>query len=75
MEFFSQEYWSGSHSLLQGIFPAGIKPRSDALQADSLLSEPQGSPKIPLCAYQICYNIWSQSSKIILHHIIKNLKC
>ena len=34
----------GSLSLLQGIFP-GIKPRSLALQADSLLTEPQGKPK------------------------------
>ena len=32
----------GSHSLLQGTFPTpGIKPRSPALQADSLPSEPQ----------------------------------
>ena len=29
----------GCHSLLQGIFP-GFEPRSAALQADSLLSEP-----------------------------------
>ena len=31
----------GSHSLLQGIFP-GVKPRSPALQMDSLQAEPQG---------------------------------
>ena len=36
----------GSLSLFQGIFPnPGIKPRSPALQADSLLAEPQGKPK------------------------------
>ena len=36
----------GSLSLLQGIFPTqGIKPRSPALRADSLLAEPPGKPK------------------------------
>ena len=34
----------GSHSLLQGIFP-GVKPRSPALQMDSLQAEPQGKFK------------------------------
>ena len=44
--FSRQEYWSGLHALLQGIFPSqGIKPRSPTLQADSLLSEPPGKPK------------------------------
>ena len=28
-----------------GIFPVGIKPRSLALQVDSLPAEPQGKPK------------------------------
>ena len=45
MEFSRQEYWS--NSLLQGIFPIqgsnpGIEPRSPAVQADSLISEPRG---------------------------------
>ena len=36
----------GSLSLLQGNLPnPGIKPRSPALQADSLPAEPQGEPK------------------------------
>ena len=40
----------GSPSLLQGIFSTqgsnpGIKPRSPALQADSLPAEPQGKPQ------------------------------
>ena len=39
MEFSREEYWSSSHSLLQGIFPMGIKPGSPLLQADSLPSE------------------------------------
>ena len=37
----------GSLSLLQGIFPnPGIEPRSPALQADALTSEPPGKPLI-----------------------------
>ena len=41
----------GSLSLLQWIFPTptptpGIKPRSPALQADSLPAEPPGKPKL-----------------------------
>ena len=35
----------GCHFLLQGIFPTpGIEPRSPALQADALTSEPPGKP-------------------------------
>ena len=41
----------GCHSLLQGIFPnPGIKPRSPALQADSLPAELPGTPGAS------CYN-------------------
>ena len=63
MEFSRQEYWSGLHSLLQGIFPnLGIEPRSPALQADSLPFELPRKPqdtsrsakinisRTPLCA-------------------------
>ena len=58
MEFSRQEYWSG----LPFPFPRdhpnpGIKPRSLALQADSLLSEPPGKPvlysRFPLIIYFI----------------------
>ena len=43
MEFTRQEYWSGYHSLLQGIFPTqGSNPSLPALQADSLPSVPPG---------------------------------
>ena len=42
MGFPRQEYWSGLPFPLPGDLPdPGIKPRSPALQADSLLSEPQ----------------------------------
>ena len=41
MEFFRQEYWSGLPFPSPGDLPnPGIKPRSPALQADSLLTEP-----------------------------------
>ena len=51
MEFSRQEYWSGWPFPSTGDLPdPGIKPRSPALQADSLLSELQGS----LCNLMDC---------------------
>ena len=48
MEFSRQEYWSGLPFLPPGDCPdPGIKPRSPALQADSLPSE---SPEKPITA-------------------------
>ena len=45
MGFSRQEYWSGLPFPSKGDLPnAGIKPRSLALQGDSLLSEPPGKP-------------------------------
>ena len=45
MEFSRQEYWSVLPFPSPGDFPnPGIKPRSPALQADSLLSETPGRP-------------------------------
>ena len=45
MGFPRQEYWSGFPFPSPGELPdPGIKPGSPALQADSLLSEPQGIP-------------------------------
>ena len=44
MEISRQEYWSGMlFPLLRDLPDPGVKPRSPALQADSLLSEPPGS--------------------------------
>ena len=41
--FSSQEYWSGLPCPAPGDLPKpGIKPRSPALQVDSLLSQPPG---------------------------------
>ena len=46
MEFSRPEYWSGQPFLSPGDLPnPGIKPRSFALQADSLSAEPSGKPK------------------------------
>ena len=51
MEFSRPEYWS-ILEYITGVFPSpgdlpnsGIRPRSPALQADSLPAEPQGKPK------------------------------
>ena len=45
MRFSRQGYWSGLPLPSPGDFPnPGIKPRSPALQADSLLTELQGKP-------------------------------
>ena len=47
MEFSRQEYWSGLPFHSPGDLPdPGIKPRSLALQADSLLSETPGKTYI-----------------------------
>ena len=46
MEFSRQEYWSGLPFPSPGDLPdPGIKPRSPALWADALPSEPLGKPK------------------------------
>ena len=43
--FFRQEYWNGLLYPPPGDLPnPGIEPKSPSLQADSLLSEPQGKP-------------------------------
>ena len=46
MEFSRPEYWNGYPLPSPGDLPnPGIKPRSPALQVDSLPAEPQGKPK------------------------------
>ena len=45
MGFSKQEYWSGLPFPSPGDLPnPGIEPRSTALQADALTSEPPGKP-------------------------------
>jgi len=47
MEFFNQEYWRGFPFSSPGDLPdPGIEPRSPALQAVSLPSEPPGNPDL-----------------------------
>ena len=47
MRFPRQEYWSSLPFPSPGDLPdPGIEPRSPALQADSLLTEPPGKPNI-----------------------------
>ena len=46
MGFFGQDYWSGLPFPSPGDLPdPGIEPRSPALQAESLQSEPPGKPQ------------------------------
>ena len=53
MEFSKQEYWSGLPCPSPGDLPKpGIEPRSPALQADSLPSEPSGKLKNIKCTYK-----------------------
>ena len=52
----------GSLSLLQGMFPTqGIKPRSLALQADSLPAEPQGKHQA---------NIFQLKEEVVVYAIL-----
>jgi len=47
MGFSGQEYWSGLPFPSPGDLPnPGIKPRSPALEADALISEPPGKPML-----------------------------
>ena len=49
MGFSRQEHWSGLPCPFPGDLPdPGIEPRSPALQADSLLSEPQRTPNFQI---------------------------
>ena len=72
MEFFRPEYWSGKATFLSpGDLPnPGIKHRSPALQADSLLTEPQGKPKsIGVCSLSLLQQIFlTQESNLGLLH-------
>ena len=55
MGFSRQEYWSGLPFPSPGDLPGpGIKPRSPALQADALTSEPPGKP----CYSTHCYSTY-----------------
>ena len=54
MGFSRQEYWSGLPFPSPGDLPdPGVEPRSTALQADSLPSEPPGKPAQIQIRFQI----------------------
>ena len=62
MGFSRQEYWSGLPFPSPGDHPdLGIKPKSSALQADSLPSEPPGKPH-RLIQYKMIITITSTTS-------------
>ena len=51
-------HWSGLSFPSPGDIPhPAIKPRSPALQADSLPSQPAGKPHIYICVYMYMYII------------------
>ena len=69
MGFSRQEYWSGLPFPSPGDLPdPGIEPRSSALQADTLTSEPRGKSKINKNMH-LSWTVrrWNQS-------ILKNIK-
>ena len=69
MESSRQEYWSGLPFLPPGDLPnPGIKPESLALQADSLPSEPPGSPTLTEITD---LNKGSLGSAIVFKHILR----
>ena len=65
MGFSSQECWSGLPFPSQGDLPdPGIEPRSPALQADALLSEPPGKPTQYVRITFICL-FWNSCSNFL----------
>ena len=77
MGFSRQEYWSGlPFPPPGGLLNPGIKPRSPALQADSLLSEPPGKPLIlmmvlpfsRLSHVQLCDPMNRSTPDLPVHH-------
>ena len=66
MEFFRQEYWSGVPFPSLGDLPdPGTEPGSPALQADSLLSEPQVKKNLFKCLSSLSKLLSLSSSFII----------
>ena len=66
MEFSRPEYWSGQPFPSPRDLPnPGIKPRSPALQVDSLLAEPQGKPNKYYSFSFINKNIICQQLEVI----------
>ena len=67
MEFSRQEYWSGLSFPSPGNLPnPGIEPRSPALQAETLPSEPPGKSYQRALIISLIYVILR---KLLIHHI------
>ena len=63
MGFPRQEYWSRLPFPSPGDLPEpGIEPRSPALQADSLLSEPPGKPSIDMFLLTEVHSLYDSPS-------------
>ena len=68
--FSRQEYWSGLPFLSPGDLPnPGMEPRSPALQADALLSEPPGKPLSMCIEMQISDALKSKNSFTQFWHL------
>ena len=73
MGFSRQEYWSGLPCPSPGDLPdPGIKPRSPALQVDSLLFEPPGKPIYTHMGVCVCVCVCVCTHNGILLSQIKN---
>ena len=71
MGFSRQEYWSGLPFPSPGDHPnPGIEPRSPTLEADALISEPPGKPKLchkrPRSLRLVCWHILLRA---LSHHV------
>ena len=80
MGFSKQEYWSGLLFPSPGDLPdPGIEPRSPALQADTLTSEPPGKPFLgnrecqlkPCCIYKLQ---WLKLKILAIPNVDKNVE-
>ena len=68
MGFSRQEYWSGLPFPSPGHLPnPGIEPRSPALQADSLLTEPPGRPEVPVPNPSCVFSLLIRESPAQVH--------
>ena len=70
MGFSRQEYWSGLPFLSPGALPdPGIRPRSPALQADALTSEPPGKLKLNIHIHYYPSNLppGIYSRRVLIH--------
>ena len=71
MGFPRKEYWSGLSFPSEGDFPnPGIKPRSPALQADSLLCEPPENKYINTKKWGACVIFRSEFIFLVYNNII-----